>query len=330
MNFRSSFRPLLLLALLLVPVPSPACLWIYGTRLDGSEVEMNGESMADAVGMEMNMLTGEPGWHQQVLEDSVGWAQDLADTNDYTIRNNYAVTLLRLGHFTEALSIFQGIEREIPGLYETASNIGTTYELLGRNDSALHWIKEGMRRNPESHKGTEWLHVRILEARMAMRGNPEWLRHNTVLGLDFGDGAVPVTPRIPAGYPEPDAGNLKLALYYQLKERLRLTGAPDPLTADLLVDLGNTMVLGGDALQVVVEVYSLALKYGAPHPELLGRRIAELNRIIGEYPPSRHHGDRQIRKSISLLAYGGGAALLLGAGVILLVRHRRRKRAMSA
>jgi len=45
-------------------------------------------------------------------------------------------------------------------------DLGTAYELAGKNEPALRWIREGLRRNPNSHKGTEWLHVKILEAKI--------------------------------------------------------------------------------------------------------------------------------------------------------------------
>jgi hypothetical protein len=48
-----------------------------------------------------------------------------------------------------------------------AANLGTALELLGNKEEALHWIREGIRRNPQSHEGTEWLHAKILEAKIA-------------------------------------------------------------------------------------------------------------------------------------------------------------------
>jgi len=64
-----------------------------------------------------------------------------------------------------------GIERWHPGLYATAANLGTAYELLGNVDSAYYWIEEDMRRNPQGHEGSEWMHLCILSAKRAPRSS---------------------------------------------------------------------------------------------------------------------------------------------------------------
>ncbi len=69
---------------------------------------------------------------------------------DFTNRNDYAVALVYLGRYDEAISLLQRLEKETPGHYATAANLGTAYELSGNNELALKWIKEGIRRNPRS------------------------------------------------------------------------------------------------------------------------------------------------------------------------------------
>src|SRR5688500_3081587 len=49
-------------------------------------------------------------------------------------RNNSAVALLHLGRIREAIKILEKIEKEKPGLYYTATNLGTAYELNGENE----------------------------------------------------------------------------------------------------------------------------------------------------------------------------------------------------
>jgi tetratricopeptide (TPR) repeat protein len=53
--------------------------------------------------------------------------------------SDYGAMLAYSGEYLEALKIFKRIESKFPNLYATASNMGTVYELLGKNDSAYYW-----------------------------------------------------------------------------------------------------------------------------------------------------------------------------------------------
>jgi hypothetical protein len=90
------------------------------------------------------------------------------------------------GDAAGALEILKRVESEHPGLYMAAANMGTAYELTGDDESALKWINEGIRRNPDSHMLAEWLHVKILEAKIALKKDPAWLETHTITGLDAG------------------------------------------------------------------------------------------------------------------------------------------------
>jgi tetratricopeptide (TPR) repeat protein len=88
--------------------------------------------------------------------------------------SDYGVALCYAGRYAEAMKIFQAIEKKTPNKYQTAANIGTTYELLGKLDSALFWIKRGLQINPDSHGGSEWIHVKILEHEIAANGDANY------------------------------------------------------------------------------------------------------------------------------------------------------------
>ena len=80
-------------------------------------------------------------------------------------------------------SVLEAAEAAESGDYAVASNLGTTYELLGDNVKALEWIKKGLERNPKAHGGTEWVHVKNLEAKNgSLADDPKWLESHTVLG----------------------------------------------------------------------------------------------------------------------------------------------------
>ena len=102
----------------------------------------------------------------------------------------------------EAIELLEELEKKSPGQYAVAANLGTAYELNGDNRKALEWIKKGVERNPESHFGTEWLHVKILEAKIAIEQNPEWLSNHSVLETDFAVSETrPVRGSIAPGIP---------------------------------------------------------------------------------------------------------------------------------
>jgi hypothetical protein len=81
----------------------------------------------------------------------------------FRARSDYAAVLIHRGGALKA------VEDEHPGEYIVAANLGTAYELSGDMAQAHRWIGEGIVRNPGAHEGTEWLHLRILEAEELIR-----------------------------------------------------------------------------------------------------------------------------------------------------------------
>ena len=155
--------------------------------------------------------------------------------------NAVAVALIHLGRTKEALTILEKLEKKVLGSYYVAANLGTAYELIGDNEKAYKWIAKGMKRNPDSHFGTEWLHLKILEAKQAIKKNPNWINTNSVLGIDWkliGDDLSKV--KVPG-----DRGTLygadaiRKAIEYQLHERTEFVKPPDPVVASLLYDLSR-------------------------------------------------------------------------------------------
>lgn len=138
-----------------------------------------------------------------------------------------------MGNYKVAKSIFLALEKRQPGTYNNAANLGTTYELLGMNDSALYWINKAIKINPKSHQGSEWIHVKILEAKIkADKLGKGYLDTCNVLGLAWGDSLVPLAK------PGLDVADLSQDLIYQLNERLKFIKPMEPVMARLLFDLG--------------------------------------------------------------------------------------------
>lgn len=258
-------------------MPAPACVWSYGTDLRGESVSINdisGKEAVDAFRKFDPRATYEAHVraHQQRSKDQINRQE----------RNDYAVALLHLGRVSEALGELVALEREEPGLYPTAANLGTAYELAGDNAKALQWIRESIRRNEQAHMATEWLHVRILEARTAMQRDPNWLKRNTISGIGFGNKAI---PKRPVSFPRGNDGKpvdlfaLKNAFVHQLDERYAFVGPPDPIVGSLLDEYAN-ILFRTDTMESAIAVYREALRYGPPDPALSKQRMARAERVL--------------------------------------------------
>ena len=184
-----------------------------------------------------------------------------------------------LGQFEKAREVLEAAEQAEPGDYAVASNLGTAYELLGENAKALAWIRKGIERKPGSHGGTEWVHVKILEAKLALAADPKWLETHTVLGLDYGRDARPA--RIGDAPAAKEKYTVLHGLSYQLRERLKFVKAPDALVGDLLFNLANeTAVLG--AAQQALGIYDLAAEYQAPDAAMLKHRANYVRSVVAK------------------------------------------------
>lgn len=196
--------------------------------------------------------------------------------------NDLGVALIHQRKYTAAARLFIDIERLFPGRHQTAANLGTTLELMGRDEAALRWIRLGIRRNADEHAGTEWLHARILEANIALKRDPHHLDDRSVAGVVFKPVAV---PPLPLAYPPGNDGRpvqphaLYRALSYQLSERLQFVKPKDPVVANLLSDWA-TLNLAGGPVENAVALYALADRYGAPRTPLQAQREREARLIM--------------------------------------------------
>ncbi len=197
--------------------------------------------------------------------------------SDFKARNDYAVALVHRGESGKAVRILESIEQEHPGEYIVAANLGTAYELSGDLEKAHQWIGEGIRRGPRSHEGTEWLHLQILDARMALAKDPDWANSHGVLNLDFGSDPLPRKPTVwPSG--ARDAEDVIRALTYQLGERLAFVPPPDVLVAGMIADLANLLALYR-SVDHAIPVFELALDYQPSNASLVKNRLESSMKI---------------------------------------------------
>ena len=249
--------------------PVRACINTFGSeiqmwRLNGHDVELK----AAIAGVEAKYAK-EP---------------TLANSNDL------AAGRILQGRNAEAIDLLRDVEKKYPGRAIVAANLGTALELAGKDAEALKWIRTAIQRDPNEHEGTEWLHVMILEAKLAMAKDPAWLQTHGVLGLDFGTDAQPRSPDFPI---ETEDGSryekaIGTALSYQLGERTKFVVPPDPVVSDLYMTLANlshahylrvppsmTKSTPGE-LRFIDHLYEAARRYGSASADLIDARRKQL------------------------------------------------------
>jgi hypothetical protein len=215
-------------------------------------------------------------------QDSRRLAKAIRAEPDFEHHNDLGVNLIRQGKTAHAIRLLLATEKRFPGRPETAANLGTALELAGFDDIALRWIRIGIRRNADEHAGTEWLHARILEAKIALKRNPRYLDGHSVTGVRF-DSAV--LPALPAEYPPGNQGRsvnayeLNQALSYQLHERMIFVKPKDAIVANLLVDWA-TLNLAGGPVESAEALYTLAERYGSPRTPLISARLAKIRELL--------------------------------------------------
>ena len=153
-----------------------ACANITGsaTALNGSETKAVRRSGV----LELRFFLG-----KNLHKDGTKMEASLRGSTNFNDRSDYAVALMYIGRSKEAVELLRQLEKERLGEYFVAANLGTAYELSGNNEEALRWINEGIRRNPASHGGTEWLHAKILEAKIAQQKDADYFKKHSVLEL---------------------------------------------------------------------------------------------------------------------------------------------------
>ncbi len=220
-----------------------------------------------------------------------------------------------LKRYDDAINLYLEIEKEQPNRYSTASNIGTAYELTGQNEQALKWIKRSVEIDSQSHKNSEWIHLRILEAKIK---GEQFYNTRFLLGTDFGSALNPISTKSGA-----DLKKMSTELYYQLNERISFVNPKEKIVAQLLFDLGNIAFLLGNYYEAL-EDYRLAKEYGFTEP-LMEERVNEAGRLL--------KSDREINADLvdnerpsSYLLYGlSGLGLLFSMTLIIVVYKRKRK-----
>lgn len=206
------------------------------------------------------------------------WLRDEIKTLDnlYKIKKDLdylsdkGLLLILLKQYDQAIKLYLEIEKMQPNRYSTASNIGTAYELMGQNENALMWIKKSVKIDPKSHENSEWIHVKILEAKIK---GQQFYTTNFLLNTDFGTALLPKTTLSTSFLLD-----LHIALYYQLNERISFVKPEEKIVAQLLFDLGNMAFIFGRYDNAKAD-FEQAKKYGFSG-QLIENRVKETEKML--------------------------------------------------
>ena len=227
----------LLLVFATFPSVAPACIWVDGSTIDGHSKRYNGMTHLELLWLAMKQTPGDKLGSLKSTLPHDGGAAD---------REKEAVKKMLSGEAAVAIPLLLKNEQELPGNYSTAANLGTAYELAGDNRNALKWINEGILRNAKSHEGTEWLHALVLETKLRLEQDPDYLKTHRIIPLPEKFNAK---TEIDVGGAKRSLGEIVWALNYQLRERTVFVKPPDPIVADLLftyaIGEAHTAVLEG-------------------------------------------------------------------------------------
>lgn len=178
---------------------------------------------------------------------------------------NYSVILIYGNRFEEAEKVCREIAKKWPNKYESAANLGTILEVNGKNEEALKLIKKALEIDSLAHDGSEWIHVKVLEAKL----NPGVkFVGSKVTGIDFGQDSLPK-----AEVDELALKRLQKELFYQLNERVTFIDPKDVYIGELMFELGNVTLARGQNNRAK-EIYEIAKRFGYKG-KLYEKRYAE-------------------------------------------------------
>jgi hypothetical protein len=269
------------MAALLLVSPASACLNTFSSRI----LEAHGTGNA---AVEATLVAEAEKAHRDM--------PNLENSNDLAVA--YIVT----GRAADGIRLLKDMEKIQPGSAKVAANLGTALELTGSDQEALLWIRESVRRDPDEHEGSEWVHVKILEAKVAVKRDPNWLRTHSVVGWRDGQQLL-ADERGLVRSPM----DLIAPISWQLNERTQFVDAPDAIVGDLYLTLGDiahsypgAFKNGWERDGAESANYRAALHYGTVYDVRARRRMEAADASIEASRPERQAAARREQQSQEL------------------------------
>jgi tetratricopeptide (TPR) repeat protein len=172
---------------------------------------------------------------------------------------NVAIAYVYLGKYKEALELSKELIRDYPKEYNIVITHAVCLELNGNLRDALTYMQKAVNMNPESHRGSEWIHIKILEHLIAKKP-----QNASVLELDFGNDSI---PNLSNSTPELDIDAYVVQLEFQLEDRGYFVDTTNILYGSLMFDFANLVYASGNKVKSL-ESFKECRRYGFRHPAL--------------------------------------------------------------
>jgi len=214
---------------------------------------------------------------QKAIAKKVKETERKLNAGDYSYQNisDYGAYLLMAGRFTEGLDLFRALSKKYPGVYQINANTAVAYELNGNIDSALYWEKAALKINSTAHNNSEWIHLKILEARKKLQADPDWCLKTTVTDVVS---LIGNTNR-PNIHEEGSSKCIFEQFIDQLEDRFPFTYTEDKVIGKLMMELGDAY----QAASIYRSYYCYAIaKY--LYPALAEEAEEKMRIILMKYP----------------------------------------------
>jgi tetratricopeptide (TPR) repeat protein len=213
----------------------------------------------------------------------------LQTLTDYTLR------LIRAGKLKEGLEIFKRLSAKFPKEHVFHAYLGMAYEVNGDNKNALIHAKKALELDRFTHQESQWISIKILEAKIALEKDPGYLKNHSVLSLTM---------------EQKKAEKVASQLLLQVKERFPFFNTPDPIMAELLRDLGDCYT-ESKSFEYGAAFYEIALNYYKSNDRSLTQKIATARSLHNQLKEAANTSATQLTKE-----YGGDGIKIVVIGKV--------------
>ncbi len=236
----------ILLSLFYVPVNLNACIWYKGHNLHGDVIRLGkGSDTGSSLRRRSKQAKIEDLVNNLNLKDRIEISKDvsikeflLQIENDKSIEPlAKGISYLLSNKPEKAIKILLE-ESKIKGdAYEISANLAVAFELSGDLQKSIEWQEKALKIDPDSHGGTDWLHLLLLEIKLAKLNKLKNINFKSILKSnkqDKIDGSIksvnfPISKRIK----NVSNNDIYFAIDYQLSERLFFIKEKDDEVSEL-------------------------------------------------------------------------------------------------
>jgi tetratricopeptide (TPR) repeat protein len=193
-------------------------------------------------------------------------------SNNDDIHTDLGAYMIYDGRYQAAIDYMHAYVKLKSSNYSFCSNIGVAHELVGNLDSALYFTQKGLDINPNSHGGSEWIHIKILEAEIAISKDKNWLESNSIFDFPIAKDSVPTV--------FPKDFDIKAFVYQcgdQLEERSFFVRKEnqDPVFSQVILYYADAIAREFD-IKNCLKTYELAADHDNSLRGIVNKRIAYL------------------------------------------------------